>query len=165
MPESQESPTDRKAEIREAVKRLRTAIKNPDGTPLTQVQFAPILGVGLSTLQRYEQLVPPKGKTLYVLADIARQHGHSDLELFFKTVGNKELSANPQDFVVHVTDSDEAAMCILFLEMIRNPKWESIAKKVGKLMNPIGEDFAARAHEHMEVHAVDLIEKKPQKGK
>jgi transcriptional regulator with XRE-family HTH domain len=46
---------------------------------LTQTEFAEKLGQGMSTIQRYEQLVPPRGRALARIITIAEKAGRHDI--------------------------------------------------------------------------------------
>ncbi len=71
------SRTSTTQELKRAVRDLRTRLK------LTQTEFGGRLGKGLATIQRYENLVPPKGRVLGRLRHLAQVHNHLDLaELF-----------------------------------------------------------------------------------
>ena len=59
--------------IREAVKQLRLALGK------TQTEFGQMIGKGLATIQRYETLVAPKGKTLRELENLSMNSGHVEL--------------------------------------------------------------------------------------
>lgn len=80
--------------LRKAVKDLRAAMQNPDGTRVTQAQFAAMVGVGWSTLQRYEQLSPPSGKSLRQLATVASRNGQPRLSDIFRNALADELGVS-----------------------------------------------------------------------
>ena len=80
-----------KDELRRHVKFMRESMRNPDGSSVTQMQLAPILGVGLSTLQRYEQLAPPRGKMLFRLARIAAEHASTELPVGVEQIKDLEV--------------------------------------------------------------------------
>jgi len=52
---------------------------------LTQTQFAEELGQGMSTIQRYEQLVPPRGHALAKMIAIAEKAGRKDIAEVLRT--------------------------------------------------------------------------------
>lgn len=77
--------------LRAAVKNLRLSIKSPTGEPLTQTEFGRLLGKSLNTIQRYETLMPPKGRALAELAALANRHDRKELELLFTSALSEEL--------------------------------------------------------------------------
>jgi hypothetical protein len=56
-------------ELRKAVREFRESL----GSEYTQTKLALLLGAGMSTVQRYEQLVPPRGWALARYAEVAGQ--------------------------------------------------------------------------------------------
>ena len=76
-----------KEEVMKAVRDLRAELG------FTQAQFALSLGYGMSTIQRWEQVVPPRGAALLKLAVLAGDHGRSDLFTVFKDALEIELGS------------------------------------------------------------------------
>jgi transcriptional regulator with XRE-family HTH domain len=74
-----------KTELMEAVRKLREQMG------LTQTQFAGILGRGMSTIQRWEQVVPPRGPSLAKLARVANEAGRPDIAATFERALAAEL--------------------------------------------------------------------------
>jgi hypothetical protein len=83
------------------VKQFRESLQNADGTPVTQAQFAPMIGVGLSTLQRYEQLAPPRGMMLVRFAHAAEDLQRTDYAKIFRRalVSELQVGSNNTFFV------------------------------------------------------------------
>jgi transcriptional regulator with XRE-family HTH domain len=80
----------------EAVRKLR------EHMGLTQTQFAGILGRGMSTIQRWEQVVPPRGPALAKLARAANEAGRPDIASVFDCALGAELgetSPSPEAMV------------------------------------------------------------------
>ena len=78
--------TDNK-KVMQAVRDLRSQLGR------TQTQFAEMINVGMSTVQRYEQLVPPKGRILVRLMELAEQHGYVTEARVFANALAEELDA------------------------------------------------------------------------
>jgi len=74
--------------LREAVKRLRFDLGK------TQTEFGVLIGKGLATVQRYETLVPPKGKVLLRLERLAREKGFYECADIFREALLVELGLN-----------------------------------------------------------------------
>jgi len=55
-----------------------------EGLGKTQTEFGALIGKGLATVQRYEALVPPKGKVLVALEKLARKNGFTEYADAFK---------------------------------------------------------------------------------
>ena len=82
-------------DLRAAVRDLRRSIRRPDGNPISQTEFARLVGKTLNTIQRYETLVPPRGAVLAQLAKVAEENGRDDLSgVFFKAL-HDELGPLP----------------------------------------------------------------------
>ena len=78
-----------------AVRQLRECLR------MTQTQFAAELGRGMSTLQRWEQVVPPRGRALADLANLARSRATKDLAGIFERALSEEMGAdNPEDKII-----------------------------------------------------------------
>lgn len=75
--------TDQKT--RDAVRSLRNRLE------LTQTQFAALMGVSYPSVQRYEQLVPPKGHKLARFRDLAISKGFEDLGEVFHSALVREV--------------------------------------------------------------------------
>ncbi len=71
--------------LRAAVKTLRLALGK------TQTEFGALIGKGLATVQRYEMLVPPKGKVLVTLYNLARENRLDECASLFRTALLTEL--------------------------------------------------------------------------
>ena len=68
---------------------------------MTQTQLATELGRGMSTIQRWEQVVPPRGRALADLAKLARSRGEVSLARLFETALSEEMGAdNPADKII-----------------------------------------------------------------
>jgi transcriptional regulator with XRE-family HTH domain len=74
--------------LREAVKRLRNDLGK------TQTEFGVLIGKGLATIQRYETLVPPKGKVLLRLERLAREKGFNECADVFREALLADLGLN-----------------------------------------------------------------------
>jgi transcriptional regulator with XRE-family HTH domain len=59
---------------------------------LTQTQFAAELGQGMSTIQRYEQLVPPRGRALAKMIAMAEKAGRKDIAEMLRSGYADEVS-------------------------------------------------------------------------
>ena len=68
-----------------AVRKLR------DELGLTQTEFAAKIGRGMSTVQRWEQVVPPKGEALVQLMKLADASGHPALAAVFQEAISRQL--------------------------------------------------------------------------
>ena len=53
------------------MKDLRLSLKDEAGNSLSQTEFGRLIGKSLNTVQRYEQLVPPRGRVLIELSALA----------------------------------------------------------------------------------------------
>ena len=68
---------------------------------MTQTELATELGRGMSTIQRWEQVVPPRGRALADLAKLARSRGEVSLAKLFETALSEEMGAdNPDDKII-----------------------------------------------------------------
>ena len=74
-------------DLKKAVKDLRSALGK------TQTEFGVLIGKGLATVQRYEALVPPKGKTLVTLSTLADANSQPVLAALFRSALEKEIGA------------------------------------------------------------------------
>src|SRR3954463_13181570 len=72
-------------ELRAAVRGLRRALAK------TQTEFGTLIGKSLPTIQRYEALVPPKGKVLFTLESIAREKRFDEYARAFRDAIRAEL--------------------------------------------------------------------------
>jgi len=141
-----------KDQVRQAIKDLRESIKNLDGSPLTQIQFAPMIGVGLSTLQRYEQSTPPRGKTLAVLADLADVSTKPELADTFR----RALStyAFPEvDLAIAPRNKTEEFYEAVILAILRNPQYAALIPKFNKLAQAPIRECARRIEMYREAKA------------
>jgi transcriptional regulator with XRE-family HTH domain len=78
-----------------AVRQLRECLG------MTQAQLAAELGRGMSTIQRWEQVAPPRGRALADLANLARSRGKDKLPGLFETTLSEEMGAdNPEDKII-----------------------------------------------------------------
>lgn len=73
------------ANLKVMVRQLR------EGLGKTQTEFGALIGKGLATVQRYEALVPPKGKVLVGLEKLARENGFMEYADAFKDALIAEL--------------------------------------------------------------------------
>jgi hypothetical protein len=62
-----------------------------EGLGKTQTAFGAMIGKGLATVQRYETLVPPKGKVLVRLETLARENGFTEYADAFRDALIAEL--------------------------------------------------------------------------
>src|SRR5580698_6000449 len=69
----------------ESVRKLREVLD------LTQPQLAARLDCGMSTVQRWEQVVPPRGIALVQLMKLSDAHGLTDLAQVFQAAISEEL--------------------------------------------------------------------------
>src|ERR1039457_7538452 len=72
-------------DLRFAVRGLRIALAK------TQTEFGALLGKSLPTIQRYELLVPPKGKVLFTLESLAREKRFDEYAQTFRDAIRDEL--------------------------------------------------------------------------
>lgn len=77
-----------KEDLKDAVRQLREALG------LTQTRFADELGRGMSTVQRWEKVVPPRGKALADLYKLALNRGLNTLASAFHQALILELGAS-----------------------------------------------------------------------
>jgi transcriptional regulator with XRE-family HTH domain len=61
---------------------------------LTQTEFASKLGQGMSTIQRYEQLVPPRGRALAKMIALAEKSGRPDIADVLRSAYADEVADN-----------------------------------------------------------------------
>jgi transcriptional regulator with XRE-family HTH domain len=88
------------SDLKETVKRLRLAL----GT--TQTEFGVLIGKGLATVQRYETLVPPKGKVLVRLQKLAQDNGLDECAVIFRNALLNELGIGLQNDEVRPPGAD-----------------------------------------------------------
>jgi transcriptional regulator with XRE-family HTH domain len=74
-----------KKTVMESVRKLRDVLN------LTQPQLAARLDCGMSTVQRWEQVVPPRGTALVQLMELADAHGQVDLARIFQEAISEEI--------------------------------------------------------------------------
>jgi hypothetical protein len=72
-------------DLKRAVRDLRAALGK------TQSEFGALIGKGLATVQRYEGVVPPKGKVLGQLAALALENSQLTLAALFRSALDEEL--------------------------------------------------------------------------
>ena len=73
------------SDLRAAVRQLRTAMGK------SQTEFGALIGKGLATIQRYETLVPPRGKVLPDLVLLAEQNSQPVLAALFRSALEQEI--------------------------------------------------------------------------
>jgi transcriptional regulator with XRE-family HTH domain len=78
------------SDLKETVKRLRLALGK------SQTKFGALIGKGLATVQRYETLVPPKGKALVQLEKLASESGFDECANIFRNALRDELGLTSQ---------------------------------------------------------------------
>jgi transcriptional regulator with XRE-family HTH domain len=71
--------------LRSAVRQLRMAMGK------SQTEFGALIGKGLATIQRYEALVPPRGKVLSDLVLLAEQNSQPGLAALFRSALEQEI--------------------------------------------------------------------------
>jgi transcriptional regulator with XRE-family HTH domain len=71
--------SNKKQKLMKTVRELRQHLG------LTQTEFAKELGQGMSTIQRYEQLVPPRGHALAKMIAMAEKAGRKDIAEVLRT--------------------------------------------------------------------------------
>ena len=74
-----------KTAVMDAVRRLREALG------LTQTELARRIRRGMSTVQRWEQLTPPKGEALVRLMELAAENNQLELAELFRDALSREL--------------------------------------------------------------------------
>src|ERR1017187_9109989 len=78
-------------DVRFAVRGLRIALAK------TQTEFGALIGKSLPTIQRYESLVPPKGKILLRLERMAREHHFDEYAQTFREALRDDLGLELPD--------------------------------------------------------------------
>ncbi len=74
---------------------LRLHVKNfRSRLGLSQTEFGRLIGKSLPTVQRYENLVPPRGRVLTDLAELASRRGAADLARIFRQALSDEIAAD-----------------------------------------------------------------------
>ena len=141
--EAQRSGRISKTELRRAVKAFRELLRNPDGSVLTQVQFAPVLGVALSTLQRYEQVAPPRAPILARLVDLAEAEGaHAFVDVFSRAL-RQELNISPYrplpnpKWVFEVDDPEQYDFMRIAQRLAADPQYEHLREPFRRLTSDI----------------------------
>lgn len=72
-------------DLKRAVRDLRAALGK------TQTEFGALIGKGLATVQRYEGVVPPRGRVLVRLAALADDNSQTTLAALFRSALEEEL--------------------------------------------------------------------------
>lgn len=82
-------------ELRAAVKNLRLALGK------TQTEFGAMIGKSLPTIQRYESLVPPKGRILLKLEALAREKKFDEYAQTFRAAIRTDLGLDMPDMAAN----------------------------------------------------------------
>ena len=109
----------------------------------TQTEFGTLLGKGIATIQRYETLVPPKGKVLAQLEQLAHAHGYDEYAAIFRTalavelgIQGSEIKPRPAATLISGGNPlldftpEEKVMAAALLLVMRHPKYESLRSTV-----------------------------------
>jgi transcriptional regulator with XRE-family HTH domain len=117
--------------LREAVRSLRVAMG------LTQTKFAERVSVSLPTVQRWEKVVPPRGKALYSLSRLASEIGKMDLSSLFLSALTRELSANERVLLDKSETKEERYWKLALVALLRNRQFPSLWRDVEKVQAAI----------------------------
>jgi transcriptional regulator with XRE-family HTH domain len=120
-------------DVKSAVRRLRLALEK------TQTEFGALIGKGLATVQRYETLVPPKGKVLVRLQRLAESKGVDECAVIFRDALLDELgvgglqsdevrppAAVSVGFYAHPQTPEEEEMVFDVLQVMREARSTSV---------------------------------------
>jgi hypothetical protein len=148
------------ANVRDAVRRLR------GGLGKTQTAFGELIGKGLATVQRYETLVPPKGKVLVQLEKLALESGFDECAKIFRNELRNELGLTSQRDEVppppgltlfqpmRPENPEEEAMVFDVLGLMRQSPTPPVAELVRRDMNRL--KLATAWHRAMRENAIRM---------
>ena len=121
--------------VMEAVRNLRAHLG------LTQTQFAARLGNAMQTIQRWEKVVPPKGKALAQLERVAREDGQPELAEAFRKALVEELgtwdTSEYESIGIEPRNETEKLLQAAIVTAYRNPEFTSnLAGAIRHLREP-----------------------------
>ena len=120
-------------DLRPAVRSLRLALKK------TQTEFGALIGKTLPTVQRYENLVPPKGSVLTRLANVAHENGLEDYARLFRLALAAEMGqqlGGPAKVIptIEFRNDEERLWAAATLLSMRLPEFAEQAKEAKKAL-------------------------------
>src|ERR1019366_4756645 len=133
--------------VMDAVKKLRAALV------LTQTQLATKIGRGMSTIQRWEQLVPPQGEALVQLMTLAATHGQNELAQVFRSFLSEQLGyevpiiplkggAVPEGIIPGEAHTIELVKIVLQLAHCGLPDYVRMREQLEDVLRPLAESDA-----------------------
>ena len=132
LPETKSSRGVGKDQLMTAVIQLREQLG------LTQTDFAARLGRGMSTIQRWERVVPPAGAPLLELAKLAEEIGRPDLTSIFARAIEADIGLSANQMPV---SAEEGRLVERVLLLFRNRHLPSVSAKLKKIDHYLSEGW------------------------